>query len=720
MAMEKFGRPAGRLAAVAAAVVALAALGLAAAPRPASRAAAQDEPKRADAVDPADDASFLPPPNPVRNPIPLVHQAEILDLEPAVAQAELILAARLVDVTETTIVHGGQNAQVTQQFRFEPVRVLKGLFARDALLMTGQDLGIYRFAEGSDRLERGQLLLVLLGRQGANYFNCNSAATLNQSIPRLDGEADPLLPAVEALVGMSRLRDRSARVKVLREALQPAEGREAAPLLIALGRRAPLAARDPAAAGAIVPHLKADSAALREVAARTLSALLQAVPPPKAGADPSPIQLEAARGLAAALADAGPDLAAKVAMIDALGEAGAAAVARDPAARAWIAAEPEAATFAETASRLLALGELPATDRKDEAARAYEALALDAPATLEQAAGRALGRLDPPRAAELIAARLAKKDDAGLDVSAEIDRLGRLPAELAVPPLLAAWERPLAANERLAYARAAALVPDARLIPSLSDLLDPRQYQTRLYAMEALRKINTGEAASTLAPHLDEEADPTQQLRLVAFLGRHGLRDGYPRAIEHVSQPALRDQAVAALAALNDPRAVPELRRIWQESNDLAWNAAALRGLARLGQADIAPRLLEIAATPGDSLAPSALLGLGDLGTPEALPIVREALNSRRDESVIAATRAAARLLSRPALKDDAILDRLAALLADADASPEVRRASLDALAALNDPRLGPGLLAVARDANLEGSPLLIEAERRLAGLRAE
>src|SRR5205085_6349039 len=99
----------------------------------------------------------------------VVNRPDVLDLEPSVAQAELILAVRLVDVTDTKIVHGGRNVQVTQQYRFEPVRVLKGIFARDELLMTGQDLGVYRFAEGPDRLERGQLMLVLLGRQGQNY-----------------------------------------------------------------------------------------------------------------------------------------------------------------------------------------------------------------------------------------------------------------------------------------------------------------------------------------------------------------------------------------------------------------------------------------------------------------------------------------------------------------------------------------------------------------------
>ena len=65
---------------------------------------------------------------------------------------------------------------------------------------------------------------------------------------------------------------------------------------------------------------------------------------------------------------------------------------------------------------------------------------------------------------------------------------------------------------------------------------------------------------------------------------------------------------------IGEPKAIPELRRIWQTSNDLAWNAAAIRALARLGQADIVPRLLVLARTPGEPLAPSALVGLGDLG----------------------------------------------------------------------------------------------------------
>jgi hypothetical protein len=638
-------------------------------------------------------------------------RSEILDLEPAVVQAELILAVRLVDVTETKIVHGGRDVRITEQFRFEPIRVLKGIFAHESLLMTGEDLGIYRFAESTDRLVRGQLMLVLLGRQGQNYFNCNcnSGQTLAQSIPRLESKDEPLLAAVDALIRMIRQRDRAARVELLVDGLKVARGRAVAPLLLSLGRRALMAAQAPDVTNVILTHVKTGTPAIREVAARVLRALLDAEPSKQ-----KPARAEVAKGLLTALETAGPNVAARVAVIDALGSIGASA-GRDGAVLAWLKADRPQPTLAETAARLRALGRLGATDQKSEIARMLETIPLDAPAELQEAAGHALGLLEPRAAASLISSRIAKKHAAGLGVAAEISLLGRLPAQIAVPELLNAWGQPLDTQESHAFALACSIVADSRLVPAVSTLLDPRQWQIRAYAIEALTKIDSEEAASALWPHRDEEADLSRRLRLIAFLGRHGFRDGYAQTIEHLSQPALRDDAVEALAAIGEPKAIPELRRIWQTSNDLAWNAAAIRALARLGQADIAPKLLALARTPGESLAPSALMGLGDLGSAEAVPIVNEALSSRSDELVIAACRAAAKLLARPDLKSDAVRDRLADLLADPNASATVRQAALESMLALGDSRLAPALASVARDANVEGIPLLSEVERAIA-----
>ncbi len=515
------------------------------------------------------------------------------------------------------------------------------------------------------------------------------------------------------LIGMTRLRDRVARIELLRDGLKKASGRGAAPLLLSLLRRAVLGAEVAGVTDAILPYLKSSTPSLREVAARTIGAILEAGRSGDEGASEA-----AAQGLLASLEGAGPNVSARVAVIDALGAVGQQSRGAG-AAIAWLKAGRPAPTLVETAARLRALAKLGPADQKDEVIRFYETMALDAPADLQEAAGRALARLDANSAARLFSVRLASKHAAGLSVEHEITLLGRLPAQIATPELMKAWGRPLSVLESLAFAQASSITADPRLVPAVSTLLDPRQWQVRMYAVEALRRIDSDESASALWPHLDEEANLSNKLRLIAFLGRHGYRDGYSQAIEHLSQAALRDQAVEALGAIGDPRAIPELRRIWQTSNDLAWNAAAIRALARLGQADITPKLLKLAKVPGEPLAASALVGLGDLGSPEALPILLDALSSRSDELVIAATQAAARLLARREIRSEPIRDRLAVLLTDSDASPAVRQAALVALIALNDPRLVPSLSAVARDANIEGTPLLLEVEHALARHRA-
>lgn len=190
---------------------------------------------------------------------------------------------------------------------------------------------------------------------------------------------------------------------------------------------------------------------------------------------------------------------------------------------------------------------------------------------------------------------------------------------------------------------------------------------------------------------------------MAALLGRHGLRDGYPYALEHLSEPELLEDAVAALEAIREPGAVERLREILRSSNDETWNAAAVRALGRLGDRESAPRLLELVRDLKHPLAAPALIALADLGEERAIPKVREALASRGEELVEAAARAAAKFL--PAADD--LRARLAELLADADGSEEARSAALEALAARPDARFDAALAAAARDPGLEGTRLL-------------
>jgi hypothetical protein len=115
-----------------------------------------------------------------------------LDLEPA-AHADLILVARVAEVGEQKTVHGGKAERSTAQITFTPVKTLKGLFTRDALLLTTDDLGV---SDEPLTLEKGQTRLLLLGRSGIGYANANRRPTLDQSVPPLKDENDPFLESV--------------------------------------------------------------------------------------------------------------------------------------------------------------------------------------------------------------------------------------------------------------------------------------------------------------------------------------------------------------------------------------------------------------------------------------------------------------------------------------------------------------------------------------------
>jgi hypothetical protein len=241
----------------------------------------------------------------------------MLDLENAIASAELIIAVRLLDVSESKIVRGGKQEEVTAQYRFEPVRILKGIYTRDVLLLTGQDLGIYQYGTGPEGVERGQIFLLLLGRNGPGYFNCNQAGSLDLSIPRLSGSDDPLLAAVDTLIAVTQERDRAKKVALLVEGLRVSKGRDAVPLLVSLQRRAVLTAQTPGVLAALLRPMRDPSPVMKEAAARALGTVLEAD-----YLEQQSLRDDAADALIAGLKDAGVDLAARTALLDALGATG--------------------------------------------------------------------------------------------------------------------------------------------------------------------------------------------------------------------------------------------------------------------------------------------------------------------------------------------------------------------------------------------------------------
>src|SRR5207302_5437981 len=63
------------------------------------------------------------------------------NLELGVEQAHLVMVARVASIGRLTVVEGAKTDVVLREYRFQPVRRLKGIFQRDQLSMTAGDLG---------------------------------------------------------------------------------------------------------------------------------------------------------------------------------------------------------------------------------------------------------------------------------------------------------------------------------------------------------------------------------------------------------------------------------------------------------------------------------------------------------------------------------------------------------------------------------------------------
>lgn len=629
-----------------------------------------------------------------------------LDLESALANSGLVLVARVTDVSETKLGVGGKGERSLLQYKFQPVSVLKGVFSRESLLLTSDDLGTQQFTDAAP-IEPGQLRLLVLARSFAGYAMRREAASLDQAIPPLRDPNDELLAAVKVLLEVNHSSDRAKKVALLFDGLRKQKGAPAIPLLVAVERRSLLAAQTPGAVGSIAPHLSDPSAAVREQAAKTLYSLLKAdyVDQPK-------LREAAVNALAASIARPDLSFAPRVAAFEALGAAGPQAL-ENKAVKAQLELDPPA-TFAEQGARLHAIGDLKVPGQSGAVLILLKQVPLDAPPAIQDGVEWAAARLDPSEGVKEVTLRIRNKYDAGLPVVTELNLLGDLPLAEATPALVDAAKLTLNHDERQALVSACKKVANAQVVATLATMLVPTQQDIWWHAVDGLIKIDTDDAAKALQPHLPQETNLQRKLEIAEFLGRHGIRDGYPYAIEHMSEPYLREQAISALAAIREPRAVGELRKILEMSNDVAWNSAAVRALGALGASDLAPQFLEMARNTGNPLGPSALIALGDLYEAEALEISRAGFASRNQERLAASARAAGNLVALPGVRADDVRDQLAALLADSGAWQPARLAALNSLMGLNDPRLDGALALAVRDAGLEGSDLLRKIEEQL------
>lgn len=640
---------------------------------------------------------------------------EDLDLEPWLRAAALVIAVRVDEREALPVVTGGKVYAPRYQYTFGPIRVLKGVYSRPQLLLASGDLGSYSADFDPKDIRPGERRLLMLRRSTVGYGAFSRELSADLAFPRLEGPDDPLLGAVDALLGLQELSDRHEIVTRLSRDLGEAEGRGAIALLAALDRRTYVAAQVDAAFTAVGHQLQSGDASVREAAAHVLGNLLQAD-----YLENRSYREAAVAAVVASLHQAETSLGARVAAIDALAAA-ADAVAGNEDAMRLVSLDARYETLAEFAARLEVLGRVH-QDRGDAPgiAELLAELPLDAPGHLQRSVARSWARIASARGADRLFERMHRKHAIGLGREPEIQAFGQILPKVPDPwPLQRALlDLGLTTAEKETFVRASRWAPAPELASALGDMLDPRRVQLRRLATELLMDIDTKAAAQALRPHVPTELNLARKLRFAAFLGRHGFDDGYPFAIEHLSERGYLEAALEAIAGIAKPGTAEQLLEIYSSSNDSAWKGAAVRGLGLLRHAAFADELEALTRDPKHPLAAAALLARADLGDVDVVELLPAALESRSEALGIAGARAAARLLPKGDGEGNQIEESIRAALAtlskDSEATKAVRRNALEALVVAEDDRLDEVLTAMVRDIRLERTDLLTRVRELL------
>jgi HEAT repeat protein len=697
------------------------------------------------------------------------------NLEPSVGQAHLIMVARVVSVSSVRVVEGAKTDVALREYRFQPVKRLKGIFQRDTLAMTSTDLGLSaEDATLPSPLKEGEFRLLILTQQrssafgGVESYGCVSASpgmtTFEQRVPLVSGPDDPLVGAVETLIKVVDSRSRQERAKLLLERLATVDGVAAVPLLTSLKLRSDWAATDSrgyapakpastngnsASPGVLAKLARSPSVAVRAAALDVLREMLES--------RQGPADIRELDGVAIALRETlesdEANTGIRVAALDALGNL--LNLKRDyDWARDLLAKQLSgAATHAERSAAATALSRIADPHAAEAIHDALASQPLDEVPAREtifvRAARRSNANGSAERTEELLLERLKRSIAARQSLGAEIEPLARMRSKKSLPLLLeAADQTNLGTADRREVAWALGWLKSDDAVPVLVDWVRRDQYGVKEYALAALENIDSPLAAREVRPLLKTEAYLPYKLQIARILARHGFADGYPLATEHLADHDHMAAAVLVLAALGDPRTTDDLSAIVAERPDRRWYAATLTGLAATGNADARQQLLQILNTDRNPMATEAAEAIGLVGDAKLLPPLARLVQSRNRQIASASLLAVRRYLSdvrnsprglaavhdraiedeaatdaEPTLKNvdlptetrDELAKATALLAVDAYIDADVRQQALAVARQLRGAGYNKLLAELADQAELEGSQMLteVQAERR-------
>lgn len=335
-------------------------------------------------------------------------------------------------------------------------------------------------------------------------------------------------------------------------------------------------------------------------------------------------------------------------------------------------------------------GKQPDTSAHQAAERAVRALVGSLAVPGLRIAGKEALRNAGSVAVPALVALLSGELDGDLNTALEL--LRDIGDSRATPALVLELERGRVPYE--AVLQALETCGDQRALLPIANLLKSTDEDLRQRAMQALRSvIEDDRAADSLIPLLD---DKQQQIRLraVEYLGLMRARSAVPKIIELAkigSEPAVRLAAVDALGEIADARANDVLLRIIKQGPSKLRHAAA-NSLMYIGSQDIVDRLLTMVRSDQAEYRVFALRAM--------VGILRDRPHKAARTYMEALAGEGARELSLNAIDglgamgDGAAVPKLIALLS---ADSHRQRAAASALGNLGDPRAIEPLLKTVR-----------------------
>ena len=661
------------------------------------------------------------------------------NLEPSVGQAHLVMVARVASVGRLTVVAGAKTDVALREYRFQPIRRLKGLFQRDQLSMTGTDLGCPPEDPAvACPLKEGEYRLLILVQQQDRTWGCAAAApgatTFEQRVPLLSGPDDPFVGVIETLIRVADSRSRRERVSLLVDRLKNTSGRAAVPLLNSLRLRTDWAAADPAALPSLVRLARDRSTAVRSAALDILGDVLSHRVVPN---DPQAL-VAAAEALRETLESKEAVTQLRLSALEALGWLLAIRPDAPGAQELLIAQAKSAKSHAERTAAIVALSQIKRQESSSTVLKALADLPLDEQSSRESAYARAAVRADAAAAEKALLARLEESIAARQSLDAEVESLGRRRSKASLPLLLSAAGRPgVSSADRQRIAWALGRIGDDQAVPILTGWMRGQDYQLKEFALGALERIDSVEAAREIRPLLKSEAYLPYKLRIARLLARHELPDGYSLAAEHLADAAQSTSATLVLAALRDPRTANDLSAIIAAKPDRRWHAAALAGLAAIGDPTARTQLLAILGDDRHPLAADVAEAAGLAGDPELLVPLAKLVQSRNKQIAMAALLAVRRfqtdvrkspiglnataetsdrplLVQLPAATRNALAKAVAALVLDAYVDADVRQEAFTVAAMLRGDAFAKLLTDLADQSELEGTRLLTEVVKEM------